>query len=154
MKGQNLVTPEDAGKRVSFHRVAQRVFFGEVVGLFEFYDHEAATYLVRRSDGTVARAGARRPVRQGHRALSASPALLDELRALAVPLARRAAEIQRDGLRTASRSARSPRRETSVTEIDRAAERAIVDGILAERPDDAILGEEGTDRNGRRGCAG
>ena len=38
-----------------------------------------------------------------------------------------------------------------VTEIDRAAERAIVEGIGAERPDDAILGEEGTDRAGTSG---
>jgi myo-inositol-1(or 4)-monophosphatase len=38
-----------------------------------------------------------------------------------------------------------------VTEIDRAAERAIVDGISAARPDDAILGEEGTDRPGTSG---
>jgi myo-inositol-1(or 4)-monophosphatase len=38
-----------------------------------------------------------------------------------------------------------------VTEVDRAAERAIVEGILAERPDDAILGEEGTDRPGSSG---
>jgi myo-inositol-1(or 4)-monophosphatase len=38
-----------------------------------------------------------------------------------------------------------------VTEIDEAAERAIVEGILAERPDDGILGEEGTDREGTSG---
>jgi fructose-1,6-bisphosphatase/inositol monophosphatase family enzyme len=38
-----------------------------------------------------------------------------------------------------------------VTEIDRAAERAIVDAIVAARPDDAILGEEGTDRDGTTG---
>ncbi len=38
-----------------------------------------------------------------------------------------------------------------VTEIDRAAERAIVDGILAARPHDAILGEEGTNREGTTG---
>jgi myo-inositol-1(or 4)-monophosphatase len=38
-----------------------------------------------------------------------------------------------------------------VTEIDHAAERAIVEGITAERPDDAILGEEGTDRAGTSG---
>jgi fructose-1,6-bisphosphatase/inositol monophosphatase family enzyme len=38
-----------------------------------------------------------------------------------------------------------------VTEIDRAAERAIVEGIVAARPDDAILGEEGTDRAGSSG---
>jgi myo-inositol-1(or 4)-monophosphatase len=35
-----------------------------------------------------------------------------------------------------------------VTEIDRAAELAIVEGIVAARPADAILGEEGTDRAG------
>lgn len=35
-----------------------------------------------------------------------------------------------------------------MTDVDRAAERAIVDGIVAERPDDAVLGEEGTDRPG------
>ncbi len=38
-----------------------------------------------------------------------------------------------------------------VTDVDRASERAIVEGILAERPDDAILGEEGTDRPGTTG---
>jgi myo-inositol-1(or 4)-monophosphatase len=38
-----------------------------------------------------------------------------------------------------------------VTEIDRAGERAIVEGILAARADDAILGEEGTDRAGTSG---
>ena len=38
-----------------------------------------------------------------------------------------------------------------MTEIDKAAEIAIVEGILAARPDDAILGEEGTDRAGRSG---
>jgi len=38
-----------------------------------------------------------------------------------------------------------------VTEVDRAAERAIVDGIVSARPDDAILGEEGTDREGTSG---
>ncbi len=35
--------------------------------------------------------------------------------------------------------------------MDRAAERAIVEGILAARPDDAILAEEGTDRAGTSG---
>ena len=38
-----------------------------------------------------------------------------------------------------------------VTDVDTTAERAIVEGILAERPDDAILGEEGTDRPGTTG---
>jgi myo-inositol-1(or 4)-monophosphatase len=39
-----------------------------------------------------------------------------------------------------------------VTEIDRSAERAIVDAIVAARPDDAILGEEGGDH--RSGTSG
>lgn len=38
-----------------------------------------------------------------------------------------------------------------VTAADRAAEAVIVDGILAARPDDGILGEEGTMRPGRSG---
>lgn len=38
-----------------------------------------------------------------------------------------------------------------MTEVDRSAERAIVEGIVAQRPDDAILGEEGTDRAGSTG---
>ena len=38
-----------------------------------------------------------------------------------------------------------------MTQIDEAAERAIVAGIVAARPDDAILGEEGTDRPGTTG---
>jgi myo-inositol-1(or 4)-monophosphatase len=38
-----------------------------------------------------------------------------------------------------------------VTEIDKAAEVAIVEGILATRSEDAILGEEGTDRPGASG---
>jgi myo-inositol-1(or 4)-monophosphatase len=38
-----------------------------------------------------------------------------------------------------------------VTEFDRASERLIVDGLHAERPDDAVVGEEGTDAAGRSG---
>jgi len=38
-----------------------------------------------------------------------------------------------------------------VSEMDRASEALIVDGILAERPDDAILGEEGASRTGTSG---
>ncbi|MFT7599560.1 MAG: myo-inositol-1(or 4)-monophosphatase [Acidimicrobiales bacterium] len=38
-----------------------------------------------------------------------------------------------------------------VTAADRAAERTIIDGILAARPDDSILGEEGGDRAGSTG---
>lgn len=38
-----------------------------------------------------------------------------------------------------------------VTEVDHAAEALIVDGILAERPSDAVLGEEGGGRDGTSG---
>jgi myo-inositol-1(or 4)-monophosphatase len=38
-----------------------------------------------------------------------------------------------------------------VTRHDRAAERVIVEGLLAARPDDAIIGEEGTDHPGSSG---
>jgi len=38
-----------------------------------------------------------------------------------------------------------------VTEMDRAAERAIIDGIRAHRPHDAFLGEEGADEAGTSG---
>ena len=38
-----------------------------------------------------------------------------------------------------------------VTEFDRAAEQHIVAGLIAARPDDAIVGEEGADRPGTSG---
>ena len=38
-----------------------------------------------------------------------------------------------------------------VTEMDRASERLIVEGLLAARPDDGVLGEEGTARDGSSG---
>ena len=55
MKGQNLVTPEDAGKRVSFQFELPNGFVGEAVGVLEYYDEGAETYLVRRKDGELAR---------------------------------------------------------------------------------------------------
>ena len=66
-------------------------------------------------------------------------------------LARRAGEIQRDGLREGFAIGQKSAAGDLVTEIDRAAESAIVEGILGARPDDAILGEEGTDRAGTTG---
>jgi fructose-1,6-bisphosphatase/inositol monophosphatase family enzyme len=38
-----------------------------------------------------------------------------------------------------------------VTAADRAAERLVVDGLVAARPDDAIVGEEGTEHDGTSG---
>jgi len=42
-------------------------------------------------------------------------------------------------------------RTDMVTEMDRASERLIVDGLLAARPDDGIVGEEGSARDGSSG---
>ena len=55
MKGQNLVTPGDAGKRVSFQFELPNGFLGEAVGVLEYYDEGAETYMVRRKDGELAR---------------------------------------------------------------------------------------------------
>lgn len=70
---------------------------------------------------------------------------------LAVRLAERAAEIHAEGLERGFEIGQKSGAGDLVTEIDRSAERAIVDGIDAERPGDAILGEEGTDRAGSSG---
>ena len=80
------------------------------------------------------------------------PALadLDELVELAVTLSARAVEVHRG----AGADIR-PEHKTSpfdlVTAVDREAERVIVEGILAARPGDGILGEEGASREGRSG---
>jgi hypothetical protein len=55
VKGQNLVQPSDVGKRVSFQFELPNGFMGEVVGTLEWYDAPAATYVVRRKDGELAR---------------------------------------------------------------------------------------------------
>lgn len=55
VRGQNLVTPTDAGRRVSFQFELPNGFVGEVVGVLEYYDEGAATYMVRRSTGELAR---------------------------------------------------------------------------------------------------
>lgn len=59
VKQQNSVRPEDAGKRVSFQFELPNGYLGEAVGTFEYFDHEAATYVIRRKDGTLARVPAR-----------------------------------------------------------------------------------------------
>lgn len=66
-------------------------------------------------------------------------------------LAERAAAIHREGREHGFEVQAKSSATDFVTEIDRAAEAAIVEGILAERPDDGILGEEGTDRAGTSG---
>lgn len=75
---------------------------------------------------------------------------LDELLALAVALAHRAAEVHR-----LKPGGVEPEHKTSafdlVTAVDREAERVIVEGIMGARPSDAILGEEGASRAGDSG---
>jgi myo-inositol-1(or 4)-monophosphatase len=75
-----------------------------------------------------------------------------KLLALATDLAGQAAALLMDGLGRARTSVRTKSSPTDmVTEMDRASERLIVDGIRAARPDDAVLGEEGTNRRGTSG---
>jgi hypothetical protein len=59
VRGQNLVAPTDVGKRVSFQFELPNGFVGEAVGVLEYYDRAAETYMVRRKDGQLARVPAR-----------------------------------------------------------------------------------------------
>jgi myo-inositol-1(or 4)-monophosphatase len=77
---------------------------------------------------------------------------LDHLTRLAERLALGAAELLLDGLARGVREITSKSTRTDVvTDIDRASESFIVAGILEARPDDGILGEEGTDVTGTSG---
>ena len=77
---------------------------------------------------------------------------LSEILALATELATGAASVLVTGLDRTNRSLETKTSATDlVTDMDRASERRIVDGILARRPDDSILGEEGSDRLGTSG---
>lgn len=66
-------------------------------------------------------------------------------------LAEGAARIHRAGLGRVLDVGRKSAAGDLVTQIDRDAEAAIVRAIRSARPDDAILGEEGTDRAGTSG---
>ncbi|MEJ5253801.1 MAG: inositol monophosphatase family protein [Acidimicrobiales bacterium] len=71
---------------------------------------------------------------------------------VAVRHAQRAADLLVEGLSRRRTMVRSKSSLTDmVTEMDQAAERQIVEGILGERPDDAVLGEEGARRDGTSG---
>jgi myo-inositol-1(or 4)-monophosphatase len=79
------------------------------------------------------------------------PLELAELLGLAVDLAHRAGTIVRDGrdgdLAVATKSTPTD----LVTEVDRAAERFLVEQLHTRRPGDAVLGEEGAARDGSTG---
>jgi hypothetical protein len=52
---QNLVKPQDMGKRVSFQYELPNGYVGEAVGILEEWDEAANTYLVRNRDGRLQR---------------------------------------------------------------------------------------------------
>jgi myo-inositol-1(or 4)-monophosphatase len=75
-----------------------------------------------------------------------------ELLALAVDTAREAAELVRGGLGSAGDAVGTKTSPVDVvTAVDRASERLITERLLAARPDDGVLGEEGASRAGRSG---
>jgi myo-inositol-1(or 4)-monophosphatase len=80
------------------------------------------------------------------------PADPADLADLAEHAARAAAEVLAEALsrRRASVTTKSSATDM-VTEMDRASEQLIVERILGARPDDGVLGEEGSDRDGTSG---
>jgi myo-inositol-1(or 4)-monophosphatase len=70
---------------------------------------------------------------------------------LAIRAAKAGVRVHRDGLGRVQRVRTKSTPTDMVTEVDQAAERAIVDAIRAERPDDAVLAEETTRRDGTTG---
>jgi hypothetical protein len=55
VRRENHVSPADVGKRVSFQFELPNGFLGEAVGVLEYYDEGAETFMVRRKDGQLAR---------------------------------------------------------------------------------------------------
>jgi myo-inositol-1(or 4)-monophosphatase len=76
----------------------------------------------------------------------------DELVALAREVAGRAVRLLLDGLTRARATVETKATATDmVSALDRASEHLIVSGLLAERPDDGIVGEEGSATTGTSG---
>lgn len=83
--------------------------------------------------------------------MSADPDL-PALRTLAERVARAAGALLRDGMGQARTSVATKSSGTDmVTEMDRASEVLITEGLLGARPQDGILGEEGADEPGTSG---
>jgi myo-inositol-1(or 4)-monophosphatase len=78
--------------------------------------------------------------------------LLDELATVALSAARAAAAVQVDSLGRARSQVDTKTSATDmVSEVDRQAEEAVARILAERRPDDAVLGEEGTSREGTTG---
>ena len=86
------------------------------------------------------------PSDQGSAGGDASPETSDVLLALAERLAREAGAIQRDRYESELEIQTKSAAIDLVTEVDRQCEALIVSGIRSERPEDAILAEEGGSR--------
>ena len=84
--------------------------------------------------------------------LSYDPELLAELHDIAISAAREAADTALEGQRAGVTVADTKSSATDVvTEMDRRSEALLVDRILSRRPDDGIVGEEGSDHVGETG---
>jgi len=78
--------------------------------------------------------------------------LLDELHEIAVAAAREAAQLAYDARRAGVTVAGTKSSASDVvTEMDRRCEALLVDRILSARPDDGLLGEEGSEHVGETG---
>ena len=53
MQRRNQVTPEHAGKRVTFQYELPNGYVGEVVGVLKWFDDAARTYVVEDKDGRL-----------------------------------------------------------------------------------------------------
>ena len=76
--------------------------------------------------------------------------LIDELLALAEGIAQRAGELLSDRPENFDINQKSSARDFA-THMDHASEKLIVSAILAARPDDGIIGEEGANRESKSG---
>ena len=82
----------------------------------------------------------------------ASPPDPEALVGLATDVAERAVRLLREGVERARATVETKGSATDmVSALDRSSEQLIVSAILAERPDDGVLGEEGSERTGTSG---
>lgn len=86
-----------------------------------------------------------------HDSFAGAPPALRELLALASDLALQAGRVHAEGRQEALRVETKSSPTDLVSQVDRAAERLIVDRLRNERPDDAVLGEEGASHDGTSG---